>query len=57
MVSPRYLWTYSDIEEVQKASLLVAADVIYSDNLTDAFFSILEKLMCMGSEKVRINTL
>lgn len=57
MVSPRYLWTSSDIEEVQQASLLVAADVIYSDNLTDAFFSILEKLMRKGSEKVRMNAL
>ncbi|XP_015867394.3 uncharacterized protein LOC107404900 isoform X2 [Ziziphus jujuba] len=48
----RYLWTSSDVEEAQKASMLVAADVIYSDELTDAFFSILERLMCTCPEKV-----
>ncbi|KAK9281487.1 hypothetical protein L1049_004390 [Liquidambar formosana] len=48
----RYSWTSSEIEEAQRASLLVAADVIYSNNLTDAFFSMLERLMSQGSEKV-----
>ena len=42
-----------EVEEAQEASLLVAADVIYSDDLTDAFFSTIERLMSMGSEKVR----
>ncbi|KAF5466633.1 hypothetical protein F2P56_016541 [Juglans regia] len=51
-VSSRYKWTLSEVEEVQEASLLVAADVIYSDDLTDAFFSVLERLMSLGSEKV-----
>ncbi|KAK3219752.1 hypothetical protein Dsin_013722 [Dipteronia sinensis] len=51
----RYSWTSSEIEEVQRASLLVAADVIYSDDLTDAFFCILERLMSLGSEKVLIS--
>ncbi|XVF24997.1 hypothetical protein REPUB_Repub13aG0175600 [Reevesia pubescens] len=48
----RFLWTPSELEEVQKASLLLAADVIYSDDLTDALFGILERLMSQGSEKV-----
>lgn len=51
----RYLWIPTEVEEAQGASLLLAADVIYSDDLTDALFSILEKLMSLGSEKVCIN--
>ncbi|KAL9244647.1 hypothetical protein vseg_018405 [Gypsophila vaccaria] len=50
--STRYSWTPSEVEEVGRASVLLAADVIYSDELTDAFFSILKKLMCQDSEKV-----
>lgn len=50
--SPRYSWTLSEVEIAHEASLLVAADVIYSDGLTDAFFSTLERLMSLGSEKV-----
>lgn len=48
----RYSWTSREIEEAENASLLLAADVIYSDDLTDAFFSTLEKLMSRGSTKV-----
>ncbi|XP_019077702.1 uncharacterized protein LOC100256576 isoform X2 [Vitis vinifera] len=48
----RFSWTASEVEEVQGASLLLAADVIYSDDLTDAFFNTLERLMSQGSEKV-----
>ncbi|KAM5579008.1 methyltransferase-like protein 22 [Rosa sericea] len=48
----RYSWTFSEIEIAHEASLLVAADVVYSDDLTDAFFSTLERLMSLGSEKV-----
>lgn len=48
----RYSWTQSEIEELKKASLVLAADVIYSDDLTDAFFSILNKLMLDNPEKV-----
>ncbi|KAI5659714.1 hypothetical protein M9H77_28507 [Catharanthus roseus] len=48
----RYSWTISEVEEYQKASLLVAADVIYSDDLTDAFFSTLERIMSVDPEKV-----
>lgn len=55
MMLPRYSWTFSEVEAAQEASLLVAADVIYSDDLTDAFFSTLQRLMSSGSEKVRTN--
>ncbi|XP_055825582.1 uncharacterized protein LOC129894089 isoform X4 [Solanum dulcamara] len=48
----RYSWTQSEIEELKKASLVLAADVIYSDDLTNAFFSILKKLMLDNPEKV-----
>ncbi|KAL5974306.1 hypothetical protein ACLOJK_030970 [Asimina triloba] len=48
----RYWWTPSEIEEAQGAPLILAADVIYSDDLTDAFFNTLEKLMSCGCEKV-----
>ncbi|GLT62179.1 hypothetical protein SLA2020_348360 [Shorea laevis] len=48
----RYTWTFSEVEEVQGASVIVAADVIYSNDLTDAFFGVLERLMSLGSEKV-----
>ncbi|GKV10167.1 hypothetical protein SLEP1_g21572 [Rubroshorea leprosula] len=48
----RYSWTSIELEECQGASLLLAADVIYSDDLTDALFGILEQLMPVGSDKV-----
>ncbi|WOL17315.1 methyltransferase-like protein 22 isoform X1 [Canna indica] len=48
----RYLWNPLEIEEAESATVLLAADVIYSDELTDSFFSMLEKLMSRGSEKV-----
>lgn len=57
MVFLRYSWTASEVEEAQEASLLLAADVIYSDDLTDAFFSTIERLMCLGSEKVLVKAL
>ncbi|KAG1327120.1 methyltransferase-like protein 22 [Cocos nucifera] len=47
-----YSWASSEIEEAERATLLLAADVIYSDELTDSFFGILERLMSQGSEKV-----
>lgn len=53
----RYSWTISEVEEYQKASLLVAADVIYSDDLTDAFFSTLERIMSVDPEKVPFSIL
>ncbi|KAK9066086.1 hypothetical protein SSX86_015488 [Deinandra increscens subsp. villosa] len=47
-----YAWSQSEFEELERASLLVAADVIYSDDLTDALFRTLERLMSHGIEKV-----
>ncbi|XP_073127141.1 uncharacterized protein [Henckelia pumila] len=47
-----YVWIVSEVEELNRASLLVAADVIYNDDLTDALFSILEVLMSTDQEKV-----
>nr|AMK47967.1 putative methyltransferase family protein [Lupinus angustifolius] len=48
----RYSWTSREIDDAENASFLLAADVIYSDDLTDAFFSTLERLMSRGSAKV-----
>ncbi|KAF5189571.1 Methyltransferase-like protein [Thalictrum thalictroides] len=48
----KYLWNLSEVEEAENASLLLAADVIYSDDLTDALFNTLRILMSRGSSKV-----
>ncbi|RZC75389.1 hypothetical protein C5167_050870 [Papaver somniferum] len=48
----RFSWTPSEIGEAEGASLLLAADVIYNDDLTDALFDTLQKLMSRGSTKV-----
>lgn len=48
----RYNWTSQELEEFQRASFLVAADVIYNDDLTDAFFSTLERIMSRSPDKV-----
>lgn len=48
----RYSWNSSELKEVQRASVLLAADVIYSDDLTDALFHTLKRLMPLGSKKV-----
>ncbi|WCJ40735.1 Methyltransferase-like protein 22 [Euphorbia peplus] len=50
--SKRYSWSPLEVEEAQAASLLLAADVIYSDDWTDCLFNILEKLMSCGTQKV-----
>uniref|UniRef100_A0A0E0HTZ2 Methyltransferase-like protein 22 n=1 Tax=Oryza nivara TaxID=4536 RepID=A0A0E0HTZ2_ORYNI len=55
--SSKYLWYTSEIEAAEKATTLFAADVIYSDDLTDLFFSIAKKLMSHGAEKVLYLTL
>ncbi|KAG8094924.1 hypothetical protein GUJ93_ZPchr0012g19595 [Zizania palustris] len=55
--SSRYLWSISEIEAAEKATTLFAADVIYSDDLTDLFFSTAKKLMCHGAKKVLYLTL
>ncbi|XP_057828376.2 uncharacterized protein LOC131039601 isoform X2 [Cryptomeria japonica] len=48
----KYSWTSSDIKEAEKVSVLLAADVVYSDELTEAFFKVLQELMPLGSKKV-----
>ncbi|XP_066379114.1 uncharacterized protein [Miscanthus floridulus] len=48
----RYLWSVSEVEEAEKATVLFAADVIYSDDLTDLFFDTVKKLMSSGAKKV-----
>lgn len=48
----RYSWSSAEIEEAEGAAVLLAADVIYGDELTDLFFGIVEGLMARGSEKV-----
>ncbi|CAN6220677.1 unnamed protein product [Urochloa humidicola] len=50
--SLRYLWSAHEIEEAEKATALFAADVIYSDDLTDLFFDTVKKLMSSGAKKV-----
>ncbi|XP_051203088.1 uncharacterized protein [Lolium perenne] len=47
-----YLWSASEIEEAEKATLLLAADVIYSDGLTDLFFDTVRQLMSRGVKKI-----
>ncbi|XP_051203087.1 uncharacterized protein [Lolium perenne] len=52
-----YLWAANEIEEAEKATLLLAADVIYSDGLTDLFFNTVRQLMSRGVKKVLYLTL
>ncbi|KAL3697122.1 hypothetical protein R1sor_011198 [Riccia sorocarpa] len=47
-----YNWTPQDIEICEEASVMLAADVVYSPELTDAFFQLLKKLMPLGSKRV-----
>lgn len=47
-----YSWSSSEIEEAEQATLLLAADVIYSDDLTDLFFDTVRQLMSRGVKKV-----
>ncbi|XP_028756162.1 methyltransferase-like protein 22 isoform X2 [Neltuma alba] len=51
-LSQGFSWTFREIEQAENASFLLAADVIYSDDLTDAFFNTLKRLMSRGSRKV-----
>lgn len=48
----KYTWSSKEIEEAERATVLLAADVIYCDKITDVFFANLVKLMSCGSEKV-----
>ncbi|KAI3923761.1 hypothetical protein MKW98_011391 [Papaver atlanticum] len=47
-----FSWTPLEIGEAEGVSLLLAADVIYNDDLTDVLFGTLQKLMSRGSTKV-----
>lgn len=47
-----YIWNKTEVEEFWNASFIVAADVIYSDDLTDALFSTLHRMMSKYPEKV-----
>lgn len=40
------------MEDAKSASVLLAGDVVYSPELTKAFFEILDKIMAFGSKKV-----
>ncbi|KAL6584682.1 hypothetical protein OROMI_003971 [Orobanche minor] len=46
------VWSISEVEELQRASVLFAADVIYSNDITDAFFDVLEAIMSSSPQKV-----
>ncbi|KAL1199374.1 hypothetical protein V5N11_015757 [Cardamine amara subsp. amara] len=48
----KYCWSSQDFEQVKSASFIFAADVIYSDDLTIALFSMLKRVMSFGCEKV-----
>ncbi|XP_051147777.1 uncharacterized protein LOC127262948 isoform X2 [Andrographis paniculata] len=47
-----YHWSESDVAKVRRASLIFAADVIYDEKLTDAFFSVLKSIMFNDPQKV-----
>uniref|UniRef100_A0A1J3H679 Methyltransferase-like protein 22 n=2 Tax=Noccaea caerulescens TaxID=107243 RepID=A0A1J3H679_NOCCA len=50
--SQNYCWSSRDFELVKSASFIFAADVIYSDDLTIALFSMLKRVMSFGTDKV-----
>ncbi|XP_024543090.1 methyltransferase-like protein 22 isoform X2 [Selaginella moellendorffii] len=50
--SSPYLWSQQDLKDVEDATIFLAADVIYSDDLTDAFFRAVSKMLLPGSNKV-----
>jgi len=45
-------WTEVDIQEAAGSDVIIAADVVYSEELTDAFFRFLEVFMAKGKSKV-----
>ncbi|KAG2254894.1 hypothetical protein Bca52824_085030 [Brassica carinata] len=47
-----YCWSLQDFEQVKSARFIFAADVIYSDDLTIALFSMLKRVMSLGCDKV-----
>ena len=54
LCSFRFCWSLQDFEQVKSASFIFAADVIYSDDLTIALFSMLKRVMSLGCDKVTI---
>lgn len=52
-----YFWSEKDLEEARGATVLLAADVVYSPELTQAFFEILDKIMAFGANKTLFLTL
>nr|CAG4641989.1 EOG090X0C5G [Eurycercus lamellatus] len=48
-----YKSNYSEdlVSRLEQSSLIIAADVVYHDDLTDAFLSSLKRIMSMGREK------
>jgi predicted nicotinamide N-methyase len=47
-----YAWSEKDLDEARSATVLLAADVVYSPELTPAVFEVLDKIMDFGSTKV-----
>jgi hypothetical protein len=47
-----YAWNRDELEDLRHVTVLLAADVIYDDRLTDAFFECVEELMSTGTAKV-----
>ncbi|CAI5471031.1 unnamed protein product [Closterium sp. Yama58-4] len=45
-------WTEEDVSDASNATVLLAADVIYSDDITCAFFTTLRSLLCCGPPKL-----
>lgn len=52
-----YMWSEEDLEIARSASVLIAADVVYSPELTQAFFDMLDKIMTFGATKTLFLTL
>nr|CAG4643460.1 EOG090X0C5G [Ilyocryptus agilis] len=42
------------VTQVEQANIIIAADVVYHDDLTDAFLSTLKNLMSMGRQKIAL---
>ncbi|XP_022095492.1 methyltransferase-like protein 22 isoform X2 [Acanthaster planci] len=46
-----FQWSKKDIEKLGEVTVIIAADVVYDDDLTDAFFNTLIRLMSSGKDK------
>lgn len=45
--SARAAWTVEDVAELERCELILAADCVYDDDLTDALFAVLSKTLRM----------